>query len=115
MKVKRKFTLEAIAAGTAASLEKATDKAPEDMGCYIMTIDNEVVYVGKAESGLKKRFQSYYNGNNNYPSGRLIYNNRDYIFVYWEVLETKDECRTLETKLIKELDPSWNERSGPSQ
>jgi len=96
-----------------ATLENSTEIAPEGMGCYLVIHGEEVLYAGKAEEGLKKRFQSYYSGNSTgYPSGKKVYQYRDELIVKWFELETKEDCQEFEAGLIDEYDPPWNERSG---
>ena len=94
------------------SLEDAIKSAPNKMGCYRIYC-NGLKYVGKAEDGIRKRFVQYYNGTTaDYPSGRNIYENRDNIKVSWVVLQSREQCRQVEAKWIRELKPEWNKQSG---
>ena len=94
------------------SLEDATKSAPNTMGCYKIYCGG-LKYVGKAECGIRKRFVQYYNGTTaHYPSARKIYDNRDRITVNWVTLSSREECREVEAKWIRELSPEWNKQSG---
>lgn len=94
------------------SLQEATKNAPNTMGCYKIFC-NGLKYVGKAEDGIRKRFVQYYNGTTaHYPSAKAIYENRNSITVSWVVLSSREQCRQVEAKWIKELEPEWNKQSG---
>ncbi|MGJ7046246.1 GIY-YIG nuclease family protein [Thermoanaerobacterium thermosulfurigenes] len=97
----------------AVSLLEATKVAPNSMGCYKLFCNGNLVYVGKAEDGLRKRFVQYYNGTtNHYTSARNIFENRDSIVVRWVVLQSREECRRVEAQWIRDLSPEWNKQSG---
>lgn len=94
------------------SLQEATKSAPIAMGCYKIYCDG-LKYVGKAEDGIRKRFVQYYNGTTaHYPSAKAIYAYRDRITVTWVVLKSREQCRQVEAKWIRELKSEWNKRSG---
>lgn len=95
------------------SLKNATKSAPNSMGCYKIYYNGELVYVGKAEDGVRKRFVQYYNGTTiSYSSGRKIHENRDKVTVNWKVLSTREECRSVEKAWIDKYHPAWNKQSG---
>ena len=108
------FSALSSATGTGkASLREAASSAPNSMGCYKIIYGGHLVYVGKAEDGLRKRFVQYYNGTAaHYPSAKKIYEHRDEISVIWQVLSSPQECRNVERQWIEEYAPEWNERSG---
>lgn len=94
------------------SLREATKTAPNSMGCYKIYY-NGLKYVGKAEDGIRKRFVQYYNGTTaHYSSAKKILDHRDEIKVSWVVLKSREQCRQLEAKWIRELNPEWNKQSG---
>ncbi len=98
------------------TLKSAMNIAPNSMGCYKIYYLDDLVYVGKAEDGIRKRFVQYYNGTTaHYPSAKKIYEKRDSITVDWEVCYSKEEVRELEGNWIDQYSPSWNERSGWSR
>ncbi|MDD2230693.1 MAG: GIY-YIG nuclease family protein [Candidatus Cloacimonetes bacterium] len=94
------------------SLALATEVAPDTMGCYCFVYEGNIVYIGKAESGIKSRLQQHYNGNGTSDSSKRIYQIRDHITAHWKVLKTKQECQDFEAKYIDSYDPEWNEISG---
>lgn len=95
------------------SLKEATQKAPNQMGCYKIFQHGSLKYVGKAEDGIRKRFVQYYHGTTtHYSSGRKIYENRDSLTVSWQICKSREECRSLEKKWIDQYDPEWNVQSG---
>ncbi|EYE87624.1 hypothetical protein Q428_12365 [Fervidicella metallireducens AeB] len=94
------------------TLKEATKIAPNSMGCYKIYC-NGLKYVGKAEDGIRKRFVQYYNGTTaHYSSAKKIYENRDNITVSWVVLQSREQCREVEAKWIRDLKPEWNKQSG---
>ena len=96
-----------------APLSEAVKSAPNAMGCYRIFYGGRLVYVGKAEDGIRKRFVQYWNGTTtHYPSGRKIHENRDNITVSWQVLKSREECREVERKWIESLEPEWNAQKG---
>lgn len=109
-------TLKGMAQSTGAistKLSEATKVAPNSMGCYKIFCNGSLKYVGKAEDGIKKRFVQYYNGTTaHYSSAIKIYENRDNIKVSWVVLQSREQCREIEAKWIRELRPEWNKQSG---
>nr|WP_307990046.1 GIY-YIG nuclease family protein [uncultured Niameybacter sp.] len=94
------------------SLKDATKEAPNSMGCYKIYCGG-LKYVGKAEDGIRKRFVQYYNGTTaHYSSAKKIYENRDKITVTWLTLNSREACREVEAKWIREMKPEWNKQSG---
>lgn len=95
------------------SLADATKNAPNSMGCYQIFLNGSLKYVGKAEDGLRKRFVQYYNGTTaHYPSAQMILAFKDKISVTWVVCNSREQCRQLEAKWIREKKPEWNAQSG---
>ena len=95
------------------SLSDAKNSAPNEMGCYKIYLDDDLVYVGKAEDGIRKRFVQYYNGTTaHYPSAKKIYQHRDEISVSWEELDSREECRETERNWIEKYNPEWNAQKG---
>lgn len=71
------------------------------MGCYQLFYKGKLVYVGKAEDGIRKRFVQYYNGTTvHYPSSSKIHKNIENIKVSWQVLRSREECRETERQWI---------------
>lgn len=98
-------------------LETAKRLAPDKMGCYMLyhkaKYGSKVLYVGKAEYGIRHRFVQYYNGTTaHYPSAEYIFENRDEITVFWTQCSTREQCRRLEAKWIAEKHPILNMMSG---
>jgi excinuclease UvrABC nuclease subunit len=95
------------------SLKDATKVAPNSMGCYKLFCNGSLKYVGKAEDGIRKRFVQYYNGTTaHYSSAIKIYENRDNITVNWVILQSREQCREVEAKWIRDLEPEWNRQRG---
>ena len=79
------------------------------MGCYKIFYGGRLVYFGKAEDGIRKRFVRYYNGTTaHYTSGRTIYEHRDEVQVSWKVLAAREDCRETERIWIEQYAPEWN-------
>lgn len=96
-----------------AFLSDAVKDAPNSMGVYQVKLKGKLMYVGKAEDGLRKRFVQYYNGTaGGYNSADNIYRHRDEVVVEWRVVRTREECRYHEKILIQKKNPPWNEKSG---
>lgn len=95
------------------SLKEAKVDAPNMMGCYKIYLYGNLKYVGKAEDGIRKRFVQYYNGTTaHYPSAKKILENRDNIFVEWQICTSREACRELEAEWIEYYHPEWNNRAG---
>lgn len=95
------------------TLKEATKNAPKGMGCYKLFIGDQLVYVGKAEDGLRKRFVQYYNGTtDSYTSGATINLWKDQVTVKYEVFTSKKMVRKCESEWIKEYSPILNKQSG---
>lgn len=96
-----------------AKLSEAKSSAPNKMGCYRIYYQGRLVYVGKAEDGIRKRFVQYYNGTTaHYPSAQNIFEHRDEITVSWQVLGSREACRSTERRWIEQYRPEWNKQSG---
>ena len=94
-------------------LSEAKSSAPNQMGCYKIFYAGKLVYVGKAEDGIRKRFVQYYNGTTtHYTSGRKIFEHRDALKVSWKVLDSREECRETERIWIEKYAPEWNAQKG---
>ncbi|MCF4150855.1 hypothetical protein L2W58_03495 [Dethiosulfovibrio sp. F2B] len=92
------------------------EKAPQDPGVYKVFYKNQLMKVGKAEDGLRKRFSDYYRTKTGGTAGLqfITMANRDDVYVAWSICE-KDKCRRIEKELYdkakregKEL--PWSER-----
>lgn len=94
-------------------LSEAIRKAPNSSGCYQIYYNGKLVYVGKAQDGIRKRFVQYYNGTTkHYKSGKKIYDHRNKITVKWTVLKEKEEVLKKEAYWIRKYKPIWNTQSG---
>ncbi len=97
------------------SLEDAAKMAPEGSGCYELFMDGELVYIGKAEIGLRRRFVQYWNGTTTtYKSGDDIHENKEKITVRWYEMD-RSKCVRFEAEMIAKKDPPWNAQSGWSE
>lgn len=97
----------------AAYLDK---KAPDTPGVYKVYYQNQLMKVGKAEGGLRKRFSDYYRGSAGGTAGlkHITENNRDDIKVSWKLCK-RNECRALEVQWYNEAISAgeslpWSER-----
>jgi excinuclease UvrABC nuclease subunit len=92
----------------------------KDIGVYRARLNNEIVYIGKAtelnNGGFRKRLRDYTRKSNsarNYPSGRLMHENRDKLMIEIIITERGNAgvqfAELLEIGLIKEYRPSWND------
>lgn len=101
--------------------ESSTDFSDysNDIGVYRATFDGEVVYIGKAtelnNGGFRKRLRDYTrlsNSARNYPAGEQMFRHRNEILIEIVVFNrSKDsipDIEELETQLIKEKQPIWN-------
>ena len=78
---------------------------PSHPGVYLMKDDAEkIIYIGKAKN-LKNRIRSYFAGNQNYKTQKLVQNIVDIEFV---LTDGEDEAFLLESNLIKRYRPRYN-------
>ena len=95
------------------SLAQATKEAPNAAGCYQIYKGDELVYVGTAGDGIRKRFVQYYNGTTaHYSSAKKIYANRDVLTVKWKIVDDPALVAEQEAKWIRNYQPAWNVQSG---
>ena len=91
----------------------------KDIGIYRATLNGEVVYIGKAtelnNGGFRKRLHDYTRSSSsarNYLAGELMYRHRNEIqieiVVFNRSLESIPDIEALETQLIREIQPIWN-------
>ncbi len=74
-------------------------------GCYLMKDkNNEVIYVGKAKN-LKNRVNSYFRGQHNNKTTKLVSNIVDFEYI---VTPSEKEALILEYNLIKKYKPRFN-------
>ncbi|OON96083.1 MAG: hypothetical protein ATN36_06505 [Epulopiscium sp. Nele67-Bin005] len=93
-------------------LKDAIVTAPNNMGCYKIHLNGKVKYVGRAEAGIRKGFLQFYNGViMHYPPAEKIYAHRNELTVSWIILDSKKECKNLETRWLRDFEPEWNEQS----
>lgn len=98
---------------TTMPLSQAMKDAPNVSGCYQIYQGDKLVYVGKAQDGIRKRFVQYYNGTTaHYSSAERILANKDNLSVKWKVIEDPAMVTEQEAKWIRNLKPSWNNQSG---
>jgi len=93
-------TLASSTVGGSASLKDAylSQKAPVGTGVYKVYYHGQLMKVGKAIDGLRKRFSDYYRGKEGGTAGLkyITAENRDQVRVSW--LEyPSDKCREMET------------------
>ncbi len=111
--MRKTTSIEASSMDQLMSLEDATKYAPNSMGCYQLYKDRKLIYVGKAEDGIRKRFVQYYNGTTTeYTSGATINLWRDDIRVKWKVYTSKQAVRSCESNWIRSYKPILNTQSG---
>ena len=78
---------------------------PNNPGCYLMKDkNNEVIYVGKAKN-LKNRVNSYFHGQHNNKTTKLVSNIVDFEYI---VTPSEKEAFILEYNLIKKYKPRFN-------
>lgn len=90
-------------------LSDATREAPMEMGWYKIFYNNELKYIGHAESGLRNRFRELYNGTTveeelllSASTSEKIFEHRDNIRVTWEVCNSLEQCRESILEYVKE-------------
>lgn len=90
--------------------------APTGAGVYQIKYQGQLMKVGKASDGLRKRFSDYYRGQEG-GTAALKYitaSNRDQVIVSWKEC-SKDMCRKLETQMYDSAkargeELPWSER-----
>jgi excinuclease UvrABC nuclease subunit len=103
----------------ANSFEFVKDKAPNQVGVYLMKHEGKVKYVGRAiedrpgqsTKGLRKRLQEHWRGATNCKPE--LHKHRKEISVSTRTCATADEAKELEARLIREHDTvanGWNLR-----
>jgi hypothetical protein len=89
-----------------ASLKSAylDKKAPKGAGVYRIKYNGQLMKVGKASDGLRKRFSDYYRGASGGPAALkyITEENRDRVFVSWK------ECSGSETR---KLETQWYDQA----
>lgn len=97
----------------AIKLSEAYEKAPEEIGWYRLLLNNKTMYVGKAESGLRKRLSEHYNKKDPITrSEKKIYYHKNQLYVVCKTCDNREKCKEMEKMWIKLLNPPWNERVG---
>lgn len=107
------------AAASYNSFENIKNRAPNEIGVYIMSYKGRVVYVGRAiedrpnqsTKGLRKRLQEHWRGAAN--GKRELYEHRDELTVSVRICQTVEEAKRLEGALIRQHDTvrnGWNDR-----
>lgn len=90
-----------------------------DIGIYRALLNGAAVYIGKAtelnNGGFRKRLRDYTRASNsarNYPAGKLMYKHKNEIqieiTIFERSLDSISKIETLEAKLIKAMNPIWN-------
>ena len=104
--------------GGSASLKDAylEEKAPKGHGCYKVYYRGQLMKVGKAVDGLRKRFSDYYRGKEGGTAGLkfITSENRDQIRVSW-IECAVSKCREIEKQWYDKAKASgeempWSER-----
>lgn len=101
------------------SFENVKDRAPNQIGVYIMSLNGKVKYVGRAiedrpgqsTKGLRKRLQEHWRGAANCKPELFQYRNQ--ITVSLKVCQTVAQAKALEARLIRQYDTvqnGWNLR-----
>ena len=87
------------------------------IGVYKATLNNDLVYIGKAteinNGGFRKRLRDYTRENDgarNYPGGRNMFSNKEYIIISIKITDTAEKAAELERNLIDRLNPTWNQQ-----
>lgn len=89
------------------SLKDARENASDSIGCYKIYLD-DLIYVGRAENGLRKEFEKLYNGRHKNEALKKINENKDKIEVSFVILPTKEKCREIEMRWLNQFKPKWN-------
>lgn len=93
-----------------------------DIGVYRAILNGKVVYIGKAtelsNGGFRKRLRDYTRTSisaRSYPAGQLMHKHNGEIkieiVIFERGLNSVSGIEALETKLIKELNPDWNNKN----
>lgn len=101
------------------SFESVKDRAPNQVGVYIMSLNGKVMYVGRAiedrpgqsTKGLRKRLQEHWRGAGNCKPE--LYQYRNQLTVSLKVCQTVEEAKALEARLIRQyntVEEGWNLR-----
>jgi len=94
-------SLSSAAGMGSASLKSAyfDKKAPQGPGVYKITYQGQLMKVGKASDGLRKRFSDYYRGQAGGTAGLkyITESNRDDVHVQWKEC-SPTEARKIETR-----------------
>jgi excinuclease UvrABC nuclease subunit len=101
------------------SFESVKDRAPNQIGIYLMSLNGKVMYVGRAiedrpgqsTKGLRKRLQEHWRGAGNCKPE--LYQYRDKLTVSIKTCETVEEVKRLEGELIRKyntVEEGWNLR-----
>ena len=98
-------TASSISPAGSSSLRSAAENSNLNCpGVYKVFYSGQLMKVGKAEDGLRKRFSDYYRG----KAGGTAYlkyideSNRDRVSVQWRKCE-RNQCRELETRMYDEV------------
>jgi len=101
------------------SFKNVKDRAPNQIGVYIMSHNGKVMYVGRAienrpnqsPCGLRKRLQEHWRGAS---AGKPeLFQYREEITVNLRICSNVEEARALEASLIRKyntVDKGWNLR-----
>ena len=103
----------------ANSFEAIKDRAPNQVGVYIMSYNGKIMYVGRAiedrpgqaTKGLRKRLQEHWRGAANCKAE--LHRNRNDITVQIRICSSVNEAKNLEASLIRRYDTvenGWNLR-----
>src|SRR5690625_7765348 len=88
-----------------ATIEEKLKVLPMKPGCYLMKDKHgTVIYVGKSKA-LRNRVRSYFKGNNNEKTQRLVMEIVDFEYI---VTSSEIDALILEMNLIKKYDPKYN-------
>jgi len=98
----------------------------QDIGIYKAELNREIVYIGKATElggrGFRKRLRDYTRVSDSardYPSGRLMYENRNDIIISIHIVERSEQGQLEAVKLEKEQiqthNPIWNKLDNPER
>ena len=79
---------------------KNTLNYPNESGVYILRMNGNLLKVGSAEDGVRKRMQQYYGLNKHCGLKEITEENRDKIYVTWQNCP-RSKCIELESKLYK--------------
>jgi len=104
-------TASSISPAGSSSLRSAAENSNLNCpGVYKVFYSGQLMKVGKAEDGLRKRFSDYYRG----KAGGTAYlkyideSNRDRVSVQWRKCE-RNQCRELETRMYDEVKAAGKE------